>query len=82
VAAPTLLIVGALDEPVLAMNRAAMARMPGEVLLEIVPGATHLFEEPGALERVAGLAGDWFLRHLSRDQGAGDEDRARGPSQP
>ena len=38
--------------------------MPGEVVLEIVPGATHLFEEPGTLDRVAGLAGDWFVQHL------------------
>jgi pimeloyl-ACP methyl ester carboxylesterase len=62
VAAPTLLIVGSLDVPVVAMNRDALARMPGEVALEIVPGATHLFEEPGALERVADLAARWFER--------------------
>ena len=64
VTAPTLLIVGGLDTPVIQMNRAAMAEMPGEVALEIVPGATHLFEEPGALERVAVLAARWFTRHL------------------
>jgi dienelactone hydrolase len=64
VAAPTLLIVGGLDGAVIQMNREAMAHMPGMVGLEIVPGATHLFEESGALERVADLAGDWFTRHL------------------
>ncbi len=66
VAAPTLLIVGGLDTPVIQMNRDAMARMPGEVVLDIVPGATHLFEEPGTLERVAALAGTWFERYLIR----------------
>ncbi len=66
VRAPTLLIVGGLDTPVIAMNEEAMARMPEttEVRLEIVPGASHLFEEPGALERVAELAGEWFVRWL------------------
>lgn len=64
VPAPTLLIVGGGDPVVLDLNRAAMARMRTEVRLEIVPGATHLFEEPGALEVVARLAGDWFLRYL------------------
>ena len=49
------------------MNRDAMKQMPGEVALEIVPGATHLFEERGTLERVAALAGDWFLRYLGSD---------------
>jgi dienelactone hydrolase len=64
VRAPTLLIVGGRDLTVLDLNRAAMARMRARVRLEIVPGATHLFEEPGALEAVARLARDWFLRHL------------------
>jgi putative phosphoribosyl transferase len=64
VKAPTLLIVGGEDTPVIAMNRDAMPRMRGEVALEIVHGATHLFEEPGALERVAALAADWFDRHV------------------
>ena len=64
VTAPTLLIVGGLDTPVIEMNRDAMAKMPGEVVLDIVPGATHLFEEPGALERVATLASNWFSRYL------------------
>jgi putative phosphoribosyl transferase len=64
VRAPTLLIVGGDDIPVIGMNREAMGRMRCEVRLEIVPHATHLFEEPGALERVAALAADWFRRHL------------------
>lgn len=64
VQAPTLLVVGGLDMPVIQMNREAMRHMPGEVRLELVPGATHLFEERGALERVASLAADWFLQHL------------------
>jgi dienelactone hydrolase len=66
VTAPTLLIVGGFDIPVIEMNRDAMKQMSGEVKLEIVPGATHLFEEPGTLERVADLAGDWFRHHLGR----------------
>jgi len=64
VTSPTLLIVGGFDTPVIDMNRAAMKRMGGAVTLEIVPGATHLFEEPGTLERVADLAGAWFASHL------------------
>lgn len=64
VRAPTLLIVGGRDLTVLELNRGAMARVRAEVRLEIVPGATHLFEEPGALEAVAHLARDWFLDHL------------------
>ena len=64
VACPTLLIVGGFDTPVIAMNRDAMKQMRAPVALEIVPGATHLFEESGALERVADLAGAWFARHL------------------
>ena len=66
VKAPTLLIVGGRDEAVIQMNQDAMEQMRGEVELEIVPGATHLFEEPGTLERVAALAADWFTRHLKR----------------
>ena len=64
VTAPTLLIVGGDDVTGVGMNRDAMARMTGNVRLEIVPGASHLFEEPGALERVATLAADWFSRYL------------------
>jgi putative phosphoribosyl transferase len=62
--APTLLIVGGADEPVIALNQDAMKYMRAELRLEIVPGATHLFEEPGALEAVTALAGDWFTRHF------------------
>jgi dienelactone hydrolase len=61
---PTLLIVGSLDPVVLELNRRAMDLIPGEVSLEVIPGATHLFEEPGALEEVARLARDWFVHHL------------------
>ncbi len=64
VQAPTLLVVGSLDRTVLALNREAAARLAGEVRLEVVPGATHLFEEPGTLERVASLAAAWFPRWL------------------
>ena len=62
--APTLLIVGGADLPVLSMNRTAQRRMTVTCELAIVPGATHLFEEPGALERVAELARDWFAMYL------------------
>lgn len=64
VEAPTLLIVGERDQPVIELNERAMARMHAPTRLEIVAGATHLFEEPGALERVAMLARDWFVHHL------------------
>lgn len=64
VTSPTLLIVGGFDAPVIGMNRSAMKQMRGQVKLEIVPGATHLFEEPGTLEQVADLAGAWFASHL------------------
>jgi pimeloyl-ACP methyl ester carboxylesterase len=64
VRAPTLLIVGERDQQVIALNRAAMSQMTGPVQLEIVPRATHLFEEPGTLEQVARLARDWFVRQL------------------
>jgi pimeloyl-ACP methyl ester carboxylesterase len=62
---PTLLIVGERDEIVIELNRAAMQQLSGETRLVIVPGASHLFEEPGALEQVSGLAADWFTRHLT-----------------
>ena len=65
VTAPTLLIVGGADAAVLEMNRAALATMQCEKQLAVVPGAGHLFEEHGALEQVAALAGDWFAAHLS-----------------
>ena len=64
VKAPTLLIVGGNDEPVIGMNEEALARMRAVKRLQIVAGASHLFEEPGALEEVARLATVWFARHL------------------
>lgn len=71
VASPTLLIVGGADVPVIGMNEDAMKRMRCDVELAIVPGATHLFEEPGTLERVSTLAGSWFTRHLRLPIGTG-----------
>jgi dienelactone hydrolase len=65
VQAPTLLIVGGNDDIVIELNEQARDQMRCEVKLEIVPGATHLFEEPGALERVAQLASDWFSLHAA-----------------
>jgi dienelactone hydrolase len=65
VQAPTLLIVGGEDRAVIEMNRDAYAQLTCKKKLEIVPGATHLFEEPGALEAVARLAGDWLVEHLA-----------------
>jgi dienelactone hydrolase len=64
VRAPTLLIVGGEDIPVIAMNQDACARLHCEKHLEIIPGATHLFQEPGTLDRVADLAAHWFIEHL------------------
>lgn len=64
VISPTLLIVGGEDGAVLDLNRQALDQLTCEKALEIVPGATHLFEEPGALEQVASLASNWFVRHF------------------
>ncbi len=64
ITAPTLLIVGGDDEPVIYLNRQAYERLPGKKQLVIIPGASHLFEEPGTLERVGELARDWFLEYL------------------
>ena len=64
VRAPTLFIVGGDDVPVLALNREAMTQLAAKTRLAIVPGASHLFEEPGALEEVARLAREWFQEHL------------------
>jgi dienelactone hydrolase len=73
VTAPTLLIVGGDDEPVIELNEWALVRLGAHAKrLEIVPGATHLFEEPGTLEEVARLAADWFTRYLVP---AGDEEQ-------
>jgi putative phosphoribosyl transferase len=65
VRAPTLLIVGGADVEVLNLNQAALERLTAPAELAVVPGATHLFEEPGALEQVAELSAAWFTRHLS-----------------
>jgi putative phosphoribosyl transferase len=73
---PTLLIVGGRDQVVIDLNRQAVQQLAGPTRLEIIPGATHLFEEPGALEQVAALARDWFVHFLSPEhvdtQGAED----------
>ncbi len=74
VRSPTLLIVGGDDREVLAMNEAAASLMKTERRLKVVPGATHLFEERGALEEVSRLAADWFLGHLNGPK-RGDERR-------
>ncbi|MDM9381349.1 dienelactone hydrolase family protein [Chlorogloeopsis sp. ULAP01] len=71
VKAPTLLIVGGYDTPVIRMNQDALALLRVDKELEIVPGATHLFEEPGTLEEVARLATGWFKRYLSSDKAEG-----------
>jgi len=71
VRAPTLLIVGGEDVGVIQLNRRALAELRGEAELVIVPGATHLFEEPGALDQVAQLARAWFQRHLVAAQARG-----------
>lgn len=68
VKAPTLLIIGGRDLPVIEMNHQALIHLKSEKRLDIVPGATHLFEEPGALEQVAHLAREWFLAHLAAIQ--------------
>ena len=77
VKAPTLLIVGGLDYPVIEMNRQACAQLRCEKEVEIVPGATHLFEEPGTMDQVAHLAAKWFQMHLhSSRRNAKDEETA------
>ena len=77
VRAPTLLIVGGLDTDVIRLNRQAQAQLAAESRLEIIPGTGHLFEEPGALAQVAGLARGWFLRHVTAP-----ESGALAPSAP
>jgi putative phosphoribosyl transferase len=64
VVAPTLLLVGGLDTEVIELNQEALDQMTAEKKMVIVPGATHLFEEPGTLEQVAKLSTEWFLRYL------------------
>lgn len=66
VRAPTLLLVGGFDDVVIDLNRVAYTALHCEKRLEIIPGATHLFEEPGTLEAVSALAADWFARYLTR----------------
>ena len=78
VKAPTLLIVGGADSGVIELNQWALERLGGERSIEIVPGATHLFPEPGALEAVVELAAGWFERHLAGERippANGDPDR-------
>jgi len=79
VRAPTLLIVGGADRQVIELNRHAMRRMTAVTRLDIVPGATHLFEEPGALEQVCHLAGAWCERYLAAG-GSPQTDRRDGAS--
>lgn len=67
VRSPTLFVVGENDDTVLGLNETARERLGGISSLEVVPGATHLFEEPGALDIVADLTGDWFERHLAKE---------------
>ena len=75
VKAPTLIIVGGNDDIVIELNQMARDQMRCEVKLEIVPGATHLFEEPGALEKVAKLASDWFVSHIGSSGDSRDDSR-------
>jgi putative phosphoribosyl transferase len=71
---PTLLIVGGADEVVLGLNRQAQEKLRCENHLAVIPDATHLFEEPGALKQVADLAGDWFTSHFTPERaGRGEE---------
>jgi pimeloyl-ACP methyl ester carboxylesterase len=77
VKAPTLLIVGGLDYPVIEMNRNAYARLSCEKEIEIVSGATHLFEEPGTLDQVAHLAAKWFQKHLTDERRSASEGQER-----
>jgi putative phosphoribosyl transferase len=78
VKAPTLLIVGGYDETVIELNRMALARLACKKKLEIVEGATHLFEEPGTLEEVARLAADWFQKYLGQATGIASRAADRG----
>lgn len=73
VKAPTLLIVGGEDTPVIRINREAFERLTCEKQLTIIPGATHLFQEPGTLDQVARHAADWFQRHFTRPAAAASD---------
>jgi putative phosphoribosyl transferase len=82
---PTLMIVGGDDPLVLELNRGACAQMTAECRLEVIPGATHLFEEPGALEEVSRLATEWFARHLPESREVPSDSSsgsATGPASP
>ncbi len=76
VRAPTLLIVGADDTPVIPLNDAALRRMEAPAEMRLVPGASHLFEEPGTLAAASALARDWFVRHLALDANDGSSGSA------
>jgi putative phosphoribosyl transferase len=80
VRAPTLLIVGGLDPVVLDLNRQALDRLPCQARLAVIPGATHLFEEPGTLEAASDSARAWFLAHLGRDPGRPSRPGRSGPA--
>src|SRR5687768_11895673 len=77
VRAPTLLIVGADDTPVIPLNDAALRRMKAPAEIRLVPGASHLFEEPGTLAAASALARDWFVRYLAREVSSGSRDSAQ-----
>jgi putative phosphoribosyl transferase len=82
VRAPTLLVVGGRDQQVLELNRQAQAQLRGLTTLQVIAGASHLFEEPGALDRVAALAAAWFRHHLPRPSPARPGQALRHPSEP
>jgi alpha-beta hydrolase superfamily lysophospholipase len=82
VRAPTLLIVGGRDRLVLERNRQAQAQLRGPTILQVIAGASHLFEEPGALDRVAPLAAAWFRHHLSHPSPARPGQTLQDPSEP
>lgn len=82
VRSPTLLIVGSADDAVLGLNRQAQTRLRGESKLAVVPGASHLFGEPGALEKAAILARDWFVSHLMPERGRAGSEAAVTPGPP
>jgi putative phosphoribosyl transferase len=79
VTAPTLLIVGGYDDPVIGMNEDALKLLQCEKKMEIIPEASHLFPEPGALEQVALLARDWFLKHLPNSSQKGKAQASQDP---
>jgi putative phosphoribosyl transferase len=82
VRAPTLLVVGGRDQQVLELNRQAQAQLRCLTILQVIAGASHLFEEPGALDRVAALAAAWFRHHLPRPSLAQPAQASPDPSEP